>query len=1341
MRIATRTMNGRILDQPFSVERLLQVGVLVYQGVAAIALIAALFLANYWLEFPFLGALFDPTLVFDGVGPSPSSANHWPLHFVISPLEDRLLAIQGEEIHNTQEMEQALRKYFPGETVEVKILQRNGTVAAYTVTLQIFPNEDRITYIFIPFLMAFLFFGMSLWIFGLRRTESAGRAFALFATSLAITSGLLFDVYTTHRLVFLWVLGASLNGGALFGLALTFPRPARFTQSRPYLRWIGYLIALLLSLNAWRVSYAYERPYDYVIAWSFIYLFDGMMFLAVLGLSLYHWLRSPSPVVKSQARMVFLGGLAGLGPIGIWAIFNSPLNLPFSPYLFLPTFLYPLALGYSILRFRTQTFDRWLREGLVYTLLGAMIVLGYVLLVSGASLIFSSALNIRQPLLVGLIVFLLALALEPLRESVRDVVDRTFFRSQIASEKALLSIESELTQALTLQEVYRLVRKTVQQVLNPSRFHLFLYDPLTEQYKALADESGRPTTEVRFSSNSALAAHFRREHLPLYLEMEELPPSLAPERNSLLLLGASLFVGLKVRDRLSGWLALGPRQDGGPYLPRDLSFLERLSDLAAAAMDRVQTVADLERRMQELNILMRVSQGVNVTLTFDDVLELIYAQTMQVIPATDMHIMLYHPTGQYYYYAFYVENNERLRERENVPMASGLGLSPLVIQRGRAFQTQDYVAECQARNATPSSRAFRAWMGVPLNAGPRTIGAISVAHRAEGIIYTPQQMEFFQAIADQTAGAIVKAQLLEEAQRRAQQLSTLNELTRQLTSTLDLELLLQKILESAVNILNAEAGTLFLIDEATEELVFRVVIGPASQSLIGQRLPRGSGIAGKAALERRAMIENNVEQVASWDASTDQRSGFRTQSVLAVPLELKDRVIGVLEVINRRDRLPFREEDASLLTAFAAQAAIAIENARLYTLTDQELNARLEELSVLQRIDRELNATLDVQRAMRITLDWAMRQSGADAGFIARLDEDGLHIMAQEGFGERLSAYEQTPVPADLPHIREVIESGQALRFLLEPELGRTGFLPTARSQIIVPIRREARVIGILLIEYQSEKPKEEALIFLSRLADHAAIAIANAQLYAEVQAANLAKSEFVSLVAHELKNPMSSIKGYADLLAMGAAGPITEMQANFLQTIRANVERMATLVSDLNDQSKIEAGRLRLEFRAVPLSDAISEVVRSAQRQIDEKKQKLELRIPSNLPPVWADRTRLVQILVNLVSNAIKYTPEEGQIVVGAELTENRWDPQGAPQVVHVWVQDNGIGISPEDQRKIFQKFFRSDDPKAREAPGTGLGLNITKSLVEMQGGRIWFQSEYRKGTTFHFTIPVAER
>jgi signal transduction histidine kinase len=153
-----------------------------------------------------------------------------------------------------------------------------------------------------------------------------------------------------------------------------------------------------------------------------------------------------------------------------------------------------------------------------------------------------------------------------------------------------------------------------------------------------------------------------------------------------------------------------------------------------------------------------------------------------------------------------------------------------------------------------------------------------------------------------------------------------------------------------------------------------------------------------------------------------------------------------------------------------------------------------------------------------------------------------------------------------------------------------------------------------------------------------------------------------------------------------------------------------------------------------------VDEVIRSTRRQIEDKKQTVEISLPETLPAVWADRTRVGQVLTNLVSNAHKYTPEDGQVMVGGEVGSNQWDPEGAARVVHLWVRDTGIGISAEDQSKIFQKFFRSEDQKAREAPGTGLGLNITKSLVEMQGGRIWFESEFRKGTTFHFTVPVAE-
>jgi signal transduction histidine kinase len=350
-----------------------------------------------------------------------------------------------------------------------------------------------------------------------------------------------------------------------------------------------------------------------------------------------------------------------------------------------------------------------------------------------------------------------------------------------------------------------------------------------------------------------------------------------------------------------------------------------------------------------------------------------------------------------------------------------------------------------------------------------------------------------------------------------------------------------------------------------------------------------------------------------------------------------------------------------------------------------------------------------------------------------------MRLTAQQGYNEIEMTYKDKPIPLEEPAFHTAIETGQAQRVSLTDQ--QPGLLPGALTQTVVPFRREATVVGLVVLESRGPAPQGgQDMVFLSRLSDHAAIAIANAQLYDEVQAANDAKSDFVSFVAHELKNPMTSIKGYSELLAKGAVGPVNEMQGNFLGTIQSNVERMSTLVSDLNDNSKIEAGRLRLDFKPLDLPVAVEEVMHSTRRQLEYKKQTAATDIPDNLPRLWADPTRLAQILVNLVSNAHKYTPEQGRIIIGAEKADNRWDPGGAAEVVHIWVKDNGIGISQDDQAKIFQKFFRSDDQKTRESPGTGLGLNITRSLVEMMGGKIWFESEYRQGTTFHFTVPVAQ-
>jgi len=471
--------------------------------------------------------------------------------------------------------------------------------------------------------------------------------------------------------------------------------------------------------------------------------------------------------------------------------------------------------------------------------------------------------------------------------------------------------------------------------------------------------------------------------------------------------------------------------------------------------------------------------------------------------------------------------------------------------------------------------------------------------------------------------------------------------------------------------------------------------------------------------------------------------------MLVIPMRIQDRGIGVIEVINKANGAPFTDSDLELLTAFANQATIAIENARLYTMTDQALAARVEELSVMQRIDRELNASLDIERAMRITLDWAMRQSRVEAGLVGIAEEDGIRVMTSQGYADELSGY-QTPnngdrpiISADLPVLQRVLQTGQPSALTTDSTAGEPplSILKNANLQFAVPIRRETETIGILLLESRrSETNPDEMMNFLTRLSDHAAIAIANARLYEEVKEANLAKSQFVSFVAHELKNPMASIKGYSELVAGGMAGPVNEMQKSFLTTVRSNVDRMNTIVTDLNDLTKIQVGNMRLDYHALPLMEVLDDVVRSLRKQIDEKKQDLIIQIPEDLPIVWADPARLAQIITNLVSNAHKYTPESGKIIIGAERFQAQPDTPAQLEYVHLWVEDSGIGIPEDEQKKIFQQYFRTDTAKEMAA-GTGLGLSITKSLVEMQGGHIWFTSGgVGTGAVFHFTVPIAE-
>jgi signal transduction histidine kinase len=1317
--------------------------VLFYQALAVLVFIGGLYLSYGWLRNPFIGGFFEHTFVLNGTN-TREPGKQWAMYEHGFKQGDQLISVNGTPITRSNDLKHILEASAVTQTVTVEMRTREGEVKPATITLHSFSATDRLAYFIMPMVLSLVFLIVSLWIFGLRRTEPAGRAFTVFTSSLAITTGGLFDLYTSHYFPFtyIWVLAVGLAGGALVDLALGFPQEARLIIRRPYLRWVGYFIGLVLVFQAYGTLFDFAHPLAYINAWRNIYTFTGLsalFYFAALG---YRAIRAYSPVVKSQARTILLGALVSFVPVVGWLLYAaiSPLITTkplqgFNPYLLPFLLIFPVANGYVIMRFRLLRTDYWVRQSIVYSMLTIFVVAAYALFVVGISLLIPMQTN--NPFLIGTLVFLIAVVLDPLRTRLQVWVDGTFFRGRRAYEDRIRTFTHQLTGALDLTTIGRVLRQQIESSLMPERLHIYTYDQLNDQYAALANGNNRPSTDIRFASGSSLVQYLQQERIPLYLDSVNPPAMLRADEARLSLLGARLFVALPGDARPVGWLALGSPLSGEAYTPKDLDFLDNLSDQASVAISRVQTVIDLERRVQEMNALTRVSQGVNVTLTFDDVLELIFAQTTQIIPSSYFHITLYSKAANYFYYAFRVDDQERLESLENQPLAVSFGLGPEIIRKGRPIITQDYSHECQARNLTPSAQNIYAWMGVPLNSGAETIGALSVGSPDPTVTYTRAQLDLLQAVADQTVGAIVQARLLQETEKRAYQLATLNEITRQITSTLEQEPLLKNILENAVSILNCEAGTLFLMDDQTGELEFRVTVGPVASNLLGQRLPPGTGIVGRAVQIRAPVIENDAQRsLVRGIVSTDQQTGT-PRSLLAVPMMIKDRVLGVIEVINRRDGLPFVADDQNILTAFAGQAAVAIENARLLALSDQELEAKVEELQMMGRIVRELNASLEVDRTMRIALEWAIRRSSAEAGLIGVLEDERLRLMAHQGYEDVFADQTDVHLSLDFPSIRNAIESGQSRQVSLLVT-GEKGILPGAHTQIIVPIRREAQVIGLIILESTSDS--QGNLDFLNRLSDNAAIAISNAQLYAEIQRANQAKSEFVSFVAHELKNPMTSIKGYSELLAAGAVGQINENQTNFLNTIRANVQRMSTLVSDLNDNAKIEAGQLRLEYKPVQLDDVVDEVIRSTKRQIDEKKQTVDLLLPEGLPDVWADQTRVAQVLTNLVSNAHKYTPDGGRVLVGAEATFNQWDPAGAKQVVHLWVRDNGIGISIEDQAKIFQRFFRSDDSKAREAPGTGLGLNITRSLVEMQGGRIWFDSEFRKGTTFHFTIPVAE-
>ena len=582
----------------------------------------------------------------------------------------------------------------------------------------------------------------------------------------------------------------------------------------------------------------------------------------------------------------------------------------------------------------------------------------------------------------------------------------------------------------------------------------------------------------------------------------------------------------------------------------------------------------------------------------------------------------------------------------------------------------------------------------------------------------------------------MKNQIVERQEAR---LAALYEVSSQLGKSLDLGEVLNQVMDSIIQLTGAERGFLMLYDTEKGKLQTRAARNFDQETIEADAVNISQTVIERAINTGEGILSSNAQEDDRF-SSQESVVGYQLRSIMCAPLRVRGHTLGAVYVDNRLFSGVFENDDLGLLVTFANQAAIAIENARLFTQTDQALARRVEELSLFQRIDQQLNRSLELNQVLSLSLNWAIaltNAAGGSIGLFEELDEEAegaatkqqvLRLMVFRGEEEHS---ESRLVEMDHPIVRQILKEGRSVLTRDVTEEQSVDGTP-ASVQLAVPVQQDGVITGLITLETQHNvEINREDIAFVERLSDRAAVAIKNAKLYEAIQAANKAKSDFISLVAHELRVPMTSIKGYTDLMNAGLAGPLSDQQKQFLEVIRRNLTRMSSLISDLSDINHIESGRMKFDLKAFDLREVVADVTDSLRERISNREQTLHIEIEDELPLVYADSTRIAQIISNLISNANKYTPEGGEIVIRAL-------PNG--RSAHISIQDNGLGISEEDQQKLFTQFFRAEDAKVREQPGWGLGLSIVRRMVEAQDGEIGFESKLGEGSTFTFTIPLAK-
>jgi signal transduction histidine kinase/CheY-like chemotaxis protein/PAS domain-containing protein len=685
---------------------------------------------------------------------------------------------------------------------------------------------------------------------------------------------------------------------------------------------------------------------------------------------------------------------------------------------------------------------------------------------------------------------------------------------------------------------------------------------------------------------------------------------------------------------------------------------------------------------------------------------------------------------------------------------------PATASHQGSFSGRSAASRDQLPDSNPSGSNGKAKFTVPLHLQNAPVGLVEVFDDTRERYWAEDDRRLVEQVADQLSLALENARLfrqtqiaLEESEARAGELIHLNEMSRALSSNLNVDTVIEKIYEFTSRLMNTANFYVALYNEEKQLINFPLVFSDGQR--ITEEKPEWeawasdqpvAGLTGHVIRTKKPLLikEDVVTQLEDQGIDYIEVGTGGVKSWLGVPMMVANRVIGVISAQSETAAGLFNDHHCDLLSSIGNQAAIAIENARLLKETRHKNN----ELITLNAITNAVNQSLDLDDILHRALQQVLSITAFESGIISIVNPETqeLRLKAHLGLPESVSQrLETSGLKGTL--CERTFRQGKVTKVddISQAQHTETGSLVALGylSFLGVPLESKGKILGTLCLFGLKQRDYSAVNLDMMRsIGQQVGVTIENAQLFEEQRATaerlrelDKLKSQFLANMSHELRTPLNSIIGFSRVILKGIDGPTTDLQQQDLTAIYNSGQHLLNMINDILDLSKLEAGKMEIAFEEINLEDLINSVMSTAMGLVKDKPIELYQKIAPDLPSVKADPIKVRQVILNLISNAAKFT-DEGSIIVKAN---QQIGSAGAPEI-KVCVTDTGQGISPDDQRKLFQPFSQVDASPTRKTSGSGLGLSICRALVEMHGGQIGLESEPGKGSSFYFTLPLLD-